>query len=82
MLTGNQLKAARAIVGMSQGQLAKQAGININTVVTMEKQGAALLTNAPEKIEAVKSALEASGVEFLFANSQPGVRLRKGEHGG
>ncbi len=77
MLTGNQLKAARAIVGMSQGQLAKQAGININTVVTMEKQGADLLTNAPDKIEAVKNALEKSGVEFLFTDNQPGVRLRR-----
>lgn len=76
LTTGNQLRAARALVDMDQATLAEKAGVNINTIGSMEKRGAALLVSSLDKIRAVMTPLEAAGVEFLN-HGQPGVRLRK-----
>jgi len=76
LTTGNQLKAARALAGLDQGELAKRAGVNINTISSMEKKGAEILTSGLDKIRSVMEALEAAGVEFLN-HGQPGVRLKK-----
>jgi transcriptional regulator with XRE-family HTH domain len=75
LTTGNQLKAARALVDMDQGELARRAGVNINTIGAMEKRGAQSLTSGLDKIKAVMGVLEAEGVEFLN-HGQPGVRLQ------
>ena len=77
LTTGNQLRAARALAGLDQGTLAERAGLNINTIGSMEKRGAATLTSGLDKVKAVMSALEAAGVEFLN-HGQPGVRLKAG----
>lgn len=76
LTTGNQLKAARALAGMDQKELARRAGVNPNTIVAMEKKGAETLTSGLDKIRAVMVALEQAGVEFLN-HGQPGVRLSK-----
>lgn len=76
LTTGNQLRAARALVDMDQTTLAKGAGLNINTISAMEKKGPAMLTSGLDKIRAVMRVLEEAGVEFLN-HGQPGVRLRK-----
>lgn len=76
LTTGNQLRAARALVGMDQSTLADRAGVNINTIGAMEKRGADTLTSGLDKVKAVMQALEAAGVEFLN-HGQPGVRLQK-----
>ena len=39
LTTGNQLKAARALAGISQAQLAKAAEINVTTISAMEGNG-------------------------------------------
>lgn len=76
LTTGNQLRAARALVGMDQGTLASRAGVNINTISSMEKRGAEVLSSGLDKIRAIMLVLEAEGVEFLN-HGQPGVRLAK-----
>ena len=76
LTTGNQLRAARALVGMDQGTLAKLAGLNINTISSMERRGTDTLTSGLDKIRAVMLVLEGAGIEFLN-HGQPGVRLRK-----
>lgn len=73
--TGNQLRAARSLVGMDQGTLAQSAGVNINTVSSMEKKGGENLTSALDKVRSIMSVLEAEGVEFLN-HGEPGVRIR------
>jgi transcriptional regulator with XRE-family HTH domain len=75
LTTGNQLRAARSLAGIDQGELAKRAGVNINTISAMEKRGAEILTSGLDTIKSVMSALEAAGIEFLN-HGQPGVRLR------
>jgi transcriptional regulator with XRE-family HTH domain len=74
LTTGNQLRAARALAGMDQGELANRAGVNINTISAMEKRGAQMLTSGLDKIRAVMSVLESEGIEFLN-HGKPGVRL-------
>lgn len=76
LTTGNQLKAARALAGMDQGELAKRAGVNINTIGAMERRGSDMLTSGLDKITSVMRALEEVGIEFLN-HGQPGVRLKK-----
>ena len=80
LTTGNQLKAARALTGLSQGELAKRARVNINTIYSMEKKGEETLTSGFDIVTRVAKALEAMGVEFLNHDA-PGVRLHKKRRG-
>jgi hypothetical protein len=76
MLTiGNQLKAARALVGAEQTVIAEAAGIHVNTIRTMEASGPAQIPGRSLNVQAVQRALEGLGVEFLN-HGNPGVRLR------
>jgi DNA-binding XRE family transcriptional regulator len=72
LTTGNQLKAARALVGINQGALAKAARINVATISAMEGKGAAELRSSIATVLAVARALEACGIELLAG----GVRLK------
>jgi hypothetical protein len=75
LVTGNQLKAARALVALDQQVLATQADVNVNTIRNMEARGAEPITSGAVTVRNVQSVLEAHGVEFLN-HGQPGVRLR------
>jgi len=75
LATGNQLKAARALAGVDQQQVADSAGVNVNTIRNMEARGAKPITSSAVTVRRVQLALEALGIEFLN-HAQPGVRLR------
>lgn len=78
LATSNQLKAARALIGMDQKQLADATGVNVNTIRNMEAGGAGEIPGRWANVQAVQRALEAAGVEFIPENGGgPGVRLRK-----
>src|SRR5438445_12920380 len=74
LTTGNQLKAARALAGVDQQQVADSAGVNVNTIRNMEARGAAPITSGAVTVRNVQLALEALGIEFLN-HARPGVRL-------
>lgn len=76
-ITGRQLAAARALLGLAQGDLATAANISVPTLRRMEaSEGPA--TGMANNIEAVRRALEAAGVEFIPENGGgAGVRLKK-----
>lgn len=75
-MTGNQIKAARSLIGWSQAQLAEAAGLSVPTVKRAE--GAATIRPSPEALASIRRALEEAGVIFLEENGGgPGVRLRK-----
>jgi len=76
MLTGNQLKAGRALLGMHQAELAERAGLNVNTIRHMESSGETPIPGRVANIQAVQAALETAGVQFLN-DDEPGVRLKK-----
>jgi transcriptional regulator with XRE-family HTH domain len=72
--TGNQLRAARALVGMSQTKLASIAGVNANTISAMERCGAMPFKSAFDTVCSVMMALETAGCEF--DRDRVGVKLR------
>jgi transcriptional regulator with XRE-family HTH domain len=75
-----QIKAARALLGWSQEELASAANVSIPTIKRLEAQDGPLggRTDTGDKIGA---ALEKAGIEFIDENGGgPGVRLRKRVH--
>ena len=78
-MTAEQLRAARAMLRMEQSALAAASGISVETVKRLERMEGQLSETRVATINALKSALEAAGVEFIAENGGgPGVRLRKG----
>lgn len=75
LTTGNQLRAARALAGLTQVELAERAKLNPNTIRDMEARGEEMLRSSLGTVRAVQVALEAVGIEFLNGDS-PGVRVR------
>lgn len=76
LITVEQLRAARALLGWSQTHLAKQAGLSLPTVKRVEAERGPRVSE--EGRLKLKRALELAGVEFIDENGGgPGVRLRK-----
>ncbi|AZO57890.1 MULTISPECIES: helix-turn-helix transcriptional regulator [unclassified Mesorhizobium] len=76
LTTGNQLKAARALIEIEQKEVADLAGVNVNTIRSMEAAGAGPIAGRAQNVQAVQRVLEARGVEFLN-HGRPGVQLRQ-----
>lgn len=76
LTTGNQLKAARALIGIEQKDVAGLAGVNVNTIRSMEASGAGPIAGRAQNVQAVQRVLEQRGVEFLN-HGRPGVQLRQ-----
>jgi transcriptional regulator with XRE-family HTH domain len=72
--SGNQLRAARALLGLDQETLAKQIGVSDNTIRNMEACGAQLVRGFASTRAKVHRALEVLGIEFTNGN-EPGVKL-------
>ena len=76
-LTGEQLRAARALVRLEQAGLATAAGVSVETIKRLEGSTGEVSANSTT-LTKVRRALEAAGVIFIDANGEgPGVRLRK-----
>jgi transcriptional regulator with XRE-family HTH domain len=72
-----QIKAARALLGWSQGQLAEAANMSVPTIKRLEAHDGPLGGRA-ETGDKIEAALEKAGIEFIDENGGgPGVRLRK-----
>jgi len=61
---GEDVRAARALVQWSQGDLAKEAGVGISTIAEFEKGSRNPIAN---NLAAIRRALEAAGVRFTPA---------------
>ena len=71
-----QLRAARALTGLSQAEVAEAAGVSVPTLKRAEAGGP--IKVADETIAAIAKALERAGVEFIPENGGgAGVRLAK-----
>jgi transcriptional regulator with XRE-family HTH domain len=68
-----QIKAARALLGWSQEDLAAAAGVSVPTVKRLEAADGVLGGREDTGFK-LRSALQDAGVEFTNGN-QPGVRL-------
>ncbi|WP_404710698.1 helix-turn-helix domain-containing protein [Sphingomonas sp. MMS24-J13] len=81
MITSQQLRAARALLGLDQRQLAELAGVSLPTIQRMEASGGQV-RGVVDTLVKVVSALEAAGIELLGENAASsglgrGVRLRE-----
>ncbi|MFP2873405.1 helix-turn-helix domain-containing protein [Acetobacter tropicalis] len=79
LITSAQARAARALIGWSQDELVAFSGIPKSTIVRFE---ASKGTPRHSTLTALRTALEAAGVEFIPENGGgAGVRLRKDTNG-
>lgn len=79
-ITGRQIAAARALLGLTQGELAKKVKLSIPTLKRMEASGGeavGLISN----IAAVRAVLEMAGIEFVEEGDELGVILRNTPRG-
>jgi len=75
MLTGFQIRAARAGLNITARELADRAGVSLPTVQRFESVDGVPPSRSSTLLD-VQKALEASGIEFLPGN---GVCLREQE---
>jgi predicted transcriptional regulator len=81
MITGQQMRAARALVGLDQRGLAALAGLSVPTIQRMEAS-VGTVRGVVDTLVKVVEALETAGVELIGENSPStgsgrGVRLRE-----
>ena len=78
MIYSIQIRAARALIGLGQGDLAKLAGVGVGTVKRLESARDEMSTSIGTLLS-IKRALEAAGVVFIDEDAErgPGVRLRR-----
>ena len=75
LITASQCRSARALLDMTQPELASASKLGLSTVVDFERSRRPVSAQA---IDVIKSALERAGIEFIEENGGgPGVRLRK-----
>ena len=79
MITIEQCRAGRALIGMTQQALSEAAKVNKRTVMDFESGNRAPV-NAT--LAVLRSALESAGVEFIPENGGgAGVRLHERDNG-
>jgi predicted transcriptional regulator len=77
MISVRQMKAARALLAWSQGDLAAASGVSEPTVARLESDDGPIGGRA-ETGEKLVAALEKAGVEFIAENGGgAGVRMAK-----
>jgi len=81
MITSAQMRAARALLGIDQRQLAAMASLSLPTIQRMEASVNQVRGNIDTLMKVIK-ALEGSGVELIGENAPTigtgrGVRLRE-----
>jgi transcriptional regulator with XRE-family HTH domain len=80
MITAGQLRAARALLGIDQRQLAKRSGLSLPTIQRMEASDGVVRGNVDSLVKLV-DALAAAGIELIGDGATStgggrGVRLK------
>ena len=80
MISSAQIRAARALLGIDQKQLAEMAGVSVPTIQRMEASDGVIRGNV-ESLTKLVAALEKLGIELIGDNAVSGsggrgVRLR------
>jgi transcriptional regulator with XRE-family HTH domain len=77
MITGGQIRSARAALRWSVQKLADRSGISIQTIKRLEVVEGIPQSRVQTLLD-IKSALEAAGIEFIGTPSdRPGIRLSR-----
>jgi transcriptional regulator with XRE-family HTH domain len=80
MITGAQMRAARALIGIDQRRLAELSGLSLPTIQRMEASDGVVRGNVDSLMKLV-TALDSAGIELIGDNAPSiaggrGVRLR------
>ena len=79
LISPGQCRSARALLDVTQPELAASAALGLSTIVDFEKSRRAVSADA---VRAIRRALENAGIVFIAENGGgPGVRLSKRPHG-
>lgn len=81
MITSAQLRAARALLGIDQRQLAELSGLSVPTIQRMEASAGGVIRGNVDSLMKLITALDAAGIELIgdgaaSAGGGRGVRLR------
>ncbi len=81
MITGPQMKAARALLGLDQKDLARLSGVSVPTIQRMEASDN-IVRGVVESLTRVVSALDQAGLELIGEGATStgggrGVRLKQ-----
>lgn len=74
MITGPQIRAARALLGWSARELAERSGVSYPTIQRAE-QAADVPEMKTSNMQAVTEALEGAGVRFITTQAEAGAIL-------
>jgi DNA-binding XRE family transcriptional regulator len=76
VVSAEQLRAGRGLLGWSQSELANRAGLSLPTVKRAEADGASRVSD--DVRSKLRRALEQAGIVFIDENGGgPGVRLKQ-----
>ena len=80
MITSGQMRAARALLGIDQRELAQRAGLSLPTIQRMEASNGVVRGNVDSLMKLI-GALDANGIALIgegatSATGGRGVRLR------
>jgi transcriptional regulator with XRE-family HTH domain len=64
MITAGQLRAARALLGIDQRELAQRSGLSVPTIQRMEASDGVIRGNV-DSLMKLTSALDAAGIELI-----------------
>lgn len=81
MITSQQMRAARALLGLDQRQLAALSGVSLPTIQRMEASEGQVRSVVDTLVKVI-TALEAAGIEIIGENAPSngvgrGVRLKE-----
>lgn len=81
MISAGQLRAARALLGLDQRQLAGIAGLSVPTIQRMEASDGVIRGNVDSLMKLI-GALDAAGIELIgegaaSSDGGRGLRLKK-----
>ena len=76
MITSSQIKAARALLGITATKLAELSGVAFTTIVRLESSEG-IPSGQVKTLDAVQRAIEDAGIEFIGTpESGAGVRWK------
>lgn len=79
MLTAQQVRGARALLGWKQEELAKKAQIGLATIQRLERGSGPLMAHVSTAVK-IEACLKQAGIAFIESDSAAGegVRFAKG----
>ena len=76
MISGAQVRAARALLDWSIKDLSERSNVSVPTIQRLERQHG-LISSQPRTVIDLKKAIEEAGLEFIGTpDDGPGIRFR------